>query len=74
MEVQFPPEVEARLERSAAQQGRHPDELVRQVVMRYVDEETRFVDAVTRGEQALDRGESLTHREVGKRLERFLRS
>jgi len=72
MEVQFTPEREARLAESAAQQGRNPDELVRQVLARYFDEESRFVDAVRRGEEALDRGEYLTHEETGRRLERFL--
>jgi predicted transcriptional regulator len=72
MEVHFTPEQEARLAQSAAQQGRNPDELVRQVVARYFDEESRFVDAVRRGEEALQHGEYLTHEQVGQRLERFL--
>jgi predicted transcriptional regulator len=72
MEVHFTPEQEARLAQSAAQQGRNPDELVRQVVARYFDEESRFVDAVRRGEEALQRGEYLTHEQVGQRLGRFL--
>ena len=72
MEVHFTPEQEARLAESAAQQGRNPDELVRQVLARYFDEESRFVDAVRRGEEAIERGEYLTHEEVGRRLERFL--
>ena len=42
MEVHFTPEQEARLAESAAQQGRNPDELVRQVLARYFDEESRF--------------------------------
>jgi hypothetical protein len=32
MEVHFPPEVEAKLTNSAAQQGRNPDQLVQEVV------------------------------------------
>jgi predicted transcriptional regulator len=73
MEVHFTPEQEATLAQSAAQQGRNPDELVLQVVARYLDEESRFVDAVRRGEEAFQRGESLTHEQVGQRLDRFLR-
>ena len=72
MEIHFTPEQEARLAQAAAQQGRNPDELVRQVVARYFDEENRFVDSVRRGEEALQRGEYLTHEQVGQRLERFL--
>lgn len=73
MEVHFTPELEAKLTQSAAQQGRNPDELVQEVLSRYFDEESRFLEAVTRGEEALQRGECLTHKEVGQRLERFLR-
>ncbi len=74
MEVHFPPELEAKLAHSAAEQGRKPDELVQDVVTRYFEEEARFVEAVTRGEEALKRGERLTHDQVGQRLQRFLRS
>jgi predicted transcriptional regulator len=72
MEVLFTPELEVKLARSAAQQGRNPGELVQQVVARYFDEESRFIDAVNRGENALLQGEYLTHEQVGQRLERFL--
>ena len=72
MEVHFTPEQESRLAQSAARQGRHPDELVRQVVARYFDDESCFLDAVQRGEEALERGDFLTHEQVGERLARFL--
>ena len=72
MEVHFTPEQEAKLAQSAAQQGREPDELVRQVLARYFDEESRFRDAVNRGEKEFERGEYLTHEQAGQRLERFL--
>jgi predicted transcriptional regulator len=74
MEVNFPPELEAKLAQSAAQQGRNPDELVKDVLARHFEEEARFVEAVRRGEEALQRGEYLTHEQVGQRLERFLKS
>jgi predicted transcriptional regulator len=74
MEVHFPPELEAKLARSAAEQGRNPDELVQDLVTRYFEEEARFGEAVTRGEDALERGEYLTHEQVGQRLQRFLQS
>jgi predicted transcriptional regulator len=72
MEVQFTPEIEARLIERAARQCLSPDEAVRDVVTRYFQEEDRFVAAVQLGEAALDSGESLTHEEVGDRLKRFL--
>jgi predicted transcriptional regulator len=73
MEVTFAPEIEKKLAQSAAAQGRKPSELVEEVVARHFDEQRRFVEAVTHGEAALERGESLTHDQVGQRLERFLR-
>jgi len=57
---------------SAAQQGRHPDELVQDVLAQYFDEEARFVAAVKRGDASLRQGEYLTHEAVGERLHRFL--
>jgi len=72
MEVQFTPEIEARLAERAARQCLSPDEALRDVVMRYFQEEDRFVEAVRRGEAALASGESLTHEQVGYRLRRFL--
>lgn len=73
MEIHLTPELEAKVARSAAQQGRDPEELVQDAVAQYLDEETRFIEAVKRGEAALDRGEYLTHEQVGERLEKFLR-
>ena len=73
MEVLFTPELEAKLVRSAAEQGRNPDELVQQAVAKYFDEESRLIDAVKRGEKAIANGDYLTHEQVGQRLERFLR-
>jgi len=73
VEVHFPPELEAKLTRSAAQQGRNPGELLQDVVTRYFEEEARFTEAVRLGEEALQRGEYLTHEQAGDRLQRFLR-
>jgi predicted transcriptional regulator len=72
MEVHFPPDLEAKLTHSAARQGRNPDELVQDVILRYFEEETRFVEAVKRGDEALRRGEYLTHEQAGQRFQRFL--
>ncbi|HXY77819.1 MAG TPA: hypothetical protein VEH47_03345 [Candidatus Acidoferrales bacterium] len=73
MEVQFTPDLQARLAQRAAQKGINPNEVVQDVVARYFAEEDRFVEAVNRGEAALERGEFLTHEQVGERLRRFLR-
>jgi predicted transcriptional regulator len=73
MEVQFTPDVQARLKQRATQENMNPDKVVRDVVARYFQEEDRFVDAVKRGEAALKRGEFLTHEQVGDHLRRFLK-
>lgn len=73
MEVHFTPELEAKVTQSAGREGIDPNEWVREVVARYLEEESRFTEAVKRGEQALERGEDLTHEEVGERLARFVR-
>jgi predicted transcriptional regulator len=72
MEVQFTPDLQARLRQRAAQRGVRLNEVIQDVVARYFEEEDRFVEAVKRGEAALERGESLTHEQVGERLWRFL--
>ncbi len=74
MEVSFTPELEEKLTQSAARLGRRPDDLIQEVLTQYFEEEARFIEAVKRGEEPLQRGEFLTHEQVGKRLERFLRS
>ena len=74
MKVHVTGELEAKLTHSAAKQGRNPDELVQDVLTHYFEEEARFVAAVLRGEEALQRGESLTHEQVGQRLQRFLKT
>jgi predicted transcriptional regulator len=72
MEVQFTPELEAKLTQSAAEKGRNPGQLVEEAVVRYFEEEARFAEAVKRGEEELERGEYLTHEQVGQRLRRLL--
>lgn len=50
--------------------GERPSEIVR----RHLDYDSWVVEAVRDGEAQLDRGEFLTHAEVGRRLQRFLRT
>ncbi len=65
MELHVTGELEAQLAHSAAQQGRNPDDLVKDVLTRHFEEEARLITAVDRGEGALRRGEYLTHEDVG---------
>ena len=72
MEVEFTPDLQARLRERASQQGVNLNEVVLEVVSRFFAEEDRFVEAVRRGEAALERGDVLTHQQVADRLRRFL--
>ena len=56
MDVQLPPEQEAQLGALAAEGGRAPDDLAREVFGRALAEEARFVAAVKQGLASLDRG------------------
>ena len=73
MEVHVTGDLEAKLTNSAARQGRNADELARDVLAQYFDEEERYIEAVKLGQESFDRGEYLTHEEVGQRFQRFLR-
>lgn len=74
MEVHFPPEVEAKLKRIAADTGRAADEYVRELVERYIDEDARFLAAVRKGFASLDRGEFIEEEEMDARVDRMLLS
>jgi len=66
MEVHFTPELQAKLEHVAAQQGRDMEALVREAVERLVDHEAWFTAEVEKGLAAADRGEFIEHEAVGK--------
>lgn len=72
MTVEFAPEIEEKLSRSAAQRGCDPRQFAQEIVSQYLDDEARFVAAVRIGEEELKNGNYLTHEEVGQRLARFL--
>ena len=46
MEVHFSPDVQEKLVHSAAKQGRDADELVQEVLARYLADEARFFEVV----------------------------
>jgi predicted transcriptional regulator len=74
MEVHFSPDLETKLHRVAAENRSGADEYVQQLVENYVDHDAWFRRRVSKGLEQLDRGESLTHEEVGERIERLFRS
>ena len=74
MDIRLQPEKEAQLAQIAAQKGLKTDELVQQVLSRYLEDDNRFIEAVNVGLAAAERGDFIDHEEVGKRLQQILRS
>ena len=72
MEVNLTPELQAKLDEVAAQQGRDAQSLVQEAVQRLVDYDQWFVREVEKGLAQIERGEVLEREEVGARLERLL--
>ena len=72
MEVNLTPELQAKLDEVAAQQGRDAQSLVQEAVQRLVDYDQWFVREVEKGLAQIERGEVLEHEEVGVRLEKLL--
>jgi predicted transcriptional regulator len=69
MNVHFTPEQEAKLAQIATKNGTAPEQLVTNVVARYLDEEARFLAAVQKGIAAAERGEFIEEEEMDARLE-----
>jgi predicted transcriptional regulator len=69
MEVKLSPELEARLRRKAAEQGRDSQSLVQEAVERFVSYDEWFIREVEKGLAAADRGEFVDHEEVGKLID-----
>lgn len=74
MEVRFSQELEAKLNRLAAENHRGADEYVQQLVEHYVDHDAWFREQVLKGLDLLDRGETITHEEMGEQIEQMFRS
>ena len=74
MEVHFTPELEAKLNRIAAENQRDADEYVQELVEQYLDHDGWFRQEVKKGLDQLDRGEFLSHGEVVARIERMFRT
>lgn len=73
MELRFTPEQEAQLAQLATKAGTDPAHLVMDAALRLLEDD-QFRAAVLEGEEALQRGEYLTHEQVGRRLQAFLRN
>jgi predicted transcriptional regulator len=73
MEVKLTPEQETQLEQIATKAGTHPERLVKDVLVRYLDDEARFLAAVERGIAAAEQGEFIEEEAMDLRIERMFK-
>ena len=74
MELHLTPDVEAKLARLAAEQGRNAEALAQEAIEHFVDYDEWLVCEVRKGLEQIDRGKLLTHEAVGERLEKRIAS
>ena len=72
MEVILPPDVHAKLTRMAHERGIDAQALAREAIERLVDYDDWFVREVEKGLAQIERGETLSHEQVGTRLDKRL--
>ncbi len=73
MQVNLPPELQAKLDRIAAQEGREPESLVNEAVERLVGYDEWFIRQVEKGLAQVERGEVLEHEQVVTAVESLIR-
>ncbi len=69
MDIRLDPDLQAKLSRLAAQQGRPSEALVVEAVERMVNYDEWFLREVDKGIVAADRGELVEHAEVRKMID-----
>jgi predicted transcriptional regulator len=74
MEISLTRDMEERLSQLASQAGKKKEVMVQELVANYLEHDAWFRQEVAKGLASLDRGESISHEEVGRRMERRLRS
>ena len=74
MEVTLSADVQAKLTRIARERGIDTQALAREAIVRLVDYDDWMVREVEKGLTQVERGETLSHEEVGARLEKHLAS
>lgn len=72
MEIELSPELQEKLERMGAQQGRDSKSLVKEAVERLVGYDEWFLRQVEIGLEQIDRGEFVEHEEVARRTENLI--
>ena len=73
MEVKLSPELQAKLDRVAAQQGRDSESLVQEAVERLVGYDEWFIREVEKGLAQIERGEVVEDEEVGARVGKLIK-
>ena len=71
MEVPLKPELEAKLSRIASSSGRAAEQVIQELVERFVDHDQWFRQEVEKGLAQLNRGEFIDHDEVVARIEKM---
>jgi predicted transcriptional regulator len=74
MEVNFTPEQEELLSKIATYAGTDVERLVKEAVLRLVEDDARFRAGVERGLAASEHGEFVDHAEVWANVEKILQS
>jgi predicted transcriptional regulator len=74
MEVHFTPEQEAQLSQIASYAGTDTERLVKDAVVRLLEQDARFRAAVQKGIAQADGGELIEEEEMDARIERMLNS
>jgi predicted transcriptional regulator len=69
MEIRLNPDLQAKLSRLAAEQGRPSETLVLEAVERMVNYDEWFIREVNKGLEAAERGELIEHSEVRKMID-----
>lgn len=73
MDVSLSPEQQAKLARLAQERGTDAQALAREAIVRLLDYDDWFVREVEKGLAQVDGGNTLTHEEVGTRLNKDLK-
>jgi len=71
MEIHLNPELEAKLSGIASKSGRAAEQVIQELVERFVDHDQWFRQEVEKGLAQLDRGEFIEHDEVVARIEKM---
>ena len=72
MNVTLDPTVQEKLHRLAAERGSDAESLAREAIERFVNYDEWFIREVEKGLVQIARGETLSHQEVGERVEGWL--